>query len=172
MPPCALGENVPSATGGFVPSIDTREISTQVLVNNGETVVLGGVYVTEQREVDSKVPILGDLPGVGANLQDHLQLRLIYRVSGVETLNQRVASLWGKARIALEYAISRSGPMSMSPSQLGAFAKSDPDRATANLFARYEFSEKVTLFGEAKFSRTEAYSESQPTFDFFLWLFW
>ena len=61
-----VGENVPSATGGFVPSIDTRKVQTQVLVGNGETVVLGGIYETERREVDSKVPILGDLPGVGA----------------------------------------------------------------------------------------------------------
>ncbi|MEM6638529.1 MAG: type IV pilus secretin PilQ [Pseudomonadota bacterium] len=61
-----VGENVPSATGGFVPSIDTREVQTQVIVNNGETVVLGGIYETENREVNSKVPVLGDLPGVGA----------------------------------------------------------------------------------------------------------
>ena len=61
----AVGELVPSATGGFVPSIDTREVVTQVLVDNGETVVLGGVYETERRESQSKVPILGDLPGLG-----------------------------------------------------------------------------------------------------------
>ncbi len=60
-----VGEEVPSATGGFVPSIDTRNVITQVLVNNGETVVLGGVYETEEREVYSKVPILGDIPGLG-----------------------------------------------------------------------------------------------------------
>lgn len=60
-----VGEEVPSATGGFVPSIDTRNVMTQVLVNNGETVVLGGVYETEEREVYSKVPILGDIPGLG-----------------------------------------------------------------------------------------------------------
>ncbi|MEO1330466.1 MAG: GMC family oxidoreductase N-terminal domain-containing protein [Pseudomonadota bacterium] len=77
-------------------------------------------------------PVL-DAPGVGADLQDHLQLRCIYRVDGVETLNQRAKSLWGKARIALEYALWRTGPMSMAPSQLGAFAKSDPKVATANL---------------------------------------
>ena len=61
----SVGEQVPSATGGFVPSIDTNEVVTQVLVNNGETVVLGGIYVTERREVDSKVPYLGDVPVLG-----------------------------------------------------------------------------------------------------------
>jgi len=61
-----VGELVPSATGGFVPSIDTRAIETQVLVRDGQTVVLGGIYETEQRETVSKVPVLGDLPGIGA----------------------------------------------------------------------------------------------------------
>jgi type IV pilus assembly protein PilQ len=56
---------VPSATGGFVPSIDTREITTQVLVNDGQTVVLGGILETERRETEQKVPFLGDIPGLG-----------------------------------------------------------------------------------------------------------
>ncbi len=73
------------------------------------------------------------LPGVGENLQDHLQIRAVFRVSGARTLNTLAASLWGKARIGLEYAVSRSGPMSMAPSQLGAFTRSDPDRAWPNL---------------------------------------
>jgi type IV pilus assembly protein PilQ len=60
-----VGENVPSATGGFVPSIDTREISTQVLVNDGQTVVLGGIMETERRDTVNKVPYLGDIPGLG-----------------------------------------------------------------------------------------------------------
>ena len=60
-----VGELVPSATGGFVPSIDTRAIETQVLVRDGQTVVLGGIYETEQRETINKVPILGDIPGLG-----------------------------------------------------------------------------------------------------------
>ncbi len=60
-----VGEVVPSATGGFVPSIDTRQVVTQVLVNNGETVVLGGIYETTRREVSTMVPVLGSLPVVG-----------------------------------------------------------------------------------------------------------
>jgi type IV pilus assembly protein PilQ len=60
-----VGEFVPSATGGLVPSIDTRSVVTQVLVNDGETVVLGGIFETERRETENKVPVLGDLPGVG-----------------------------------------------------------------------------------------------------------
>jgi type IV pilus assembly protein PilQ len=61
----SVGEIVPSATGGFVPSIDTRSVETQVLVNDGETVVLGGIYETETRDTVQKVPLLGDIPGLG-----------------------------------------------------------------------------------------------------------
>ncbi len=60
-----VGQNVPSATGGFIPSIDTREINTQVLVDNGQTVVLGGIYETERGKSVTKVPFLGDIPGLG-----------------------------------------------------------------------------------------------------------
>jgi len=73
------------------------------------------------------------LPGVGGNLQDHLQIRCAYKVDGIATLNTRAGSLWGKAMIGLEYALSRSGPMSMAPSQLGVFTKSNERFATANL---------------------------------------
>ncbi|PWE32215.1 choline dehydrogenase [Maritimibacter sp. 55A14] len=74
-----------------------------------------------------------ELPGVGQNLQDHLQLRCAFRVSGVKTLNQQAGSLAGKLGIALEYALKRSGPMSMAPSQLGAFTRSDPALETPDL---------------------------------------
>jgi len=73
------------------------------------------------------------LPGVGAHLQDHLQIRAVFAVEGVTTLNTRARTLWGKALIALEYAARRSGPMSMAPSQLGAFAKSYAGRSHPNL---------------------------------------
>jgi choline dehydrogenase-like flavoprotein len=70
---------------------------------------------------------------VGENLQDHLQLRMAYKVRGAKTLNTMANSWWGQAKIGLQYALTRSGPMSMSPSQLGAFARSGPDVARADL---------------------------------------
>ena len=73
------------------------------------------------------------LAGVGANLQDHLQIRAVYSVDGVKTLNTMASSWWGKAKIGLEYAARRTGPMSMAPSQLGAFTRSDPQRPHPNL---------------------------------------
>jgi len=79
------------------------------------------------------VEVQHDLPGVGANLQDHLQIRSVYKVKNAKTLNTLANNWWGKAKIGLEYALSRSGPMSMSPSQLGAFTKSDPSQKWANI---------------------------------------
>ena len=74
-----------------------------------------------------------DAPGVGGNLQDHLQLRMVYKVQGVKTLNMMAGNLLGRMQIGLQYALFQSGPMSMAPSQLGAFARSDPGQATPNL---------------------------------------
>ena len=73
------------------------------------------------------------LAGVGKNLQDHLQLRTIYKVEGTKTLNTMASNLFGKAMIGLEYALKRSGPMSMAPSQLGVFTKSNPQREHSNI---------------------------------------
>ena len=79
------------------------------------------------------IAVANDAPGVGANLQDHLQIRSVYKVQGVTTLNTQASTLWGKAKIALEYALKRTGPMSMSPSQLGAFTRSDPAQPYPNI---------------------------------------
>ena len=79
------------------------------------------------------IEVVHDLPGVGENLQDHLQIRAVFKVNNARTLNMLANSLSGKARIALEYALKRSGPMSMSPSQLGAFSRSDEGQPHANL---------------------------------------
>jgi choline dehydrogenase len=79
------------------------------------------------------IEVLLDAPGVGANLQDHLQIRAVYKISDAPTLNVLASSLYGKARIGLEYLFKRSGPMSMAPSQLGAFTRSSPGHEWPNL---------------------------------------
>ena len=79
------------------------------------------------------VPVVHELPGVGENLQDHLQIRAVFKVNGVPTLNAIASTLWGKAKIGLEYAMFRTGPMSMAPSQLGAFTRSSPDHEWPNI---------------------------------------
>ena len=83
--------------------------------------------------IGAGVPVRHELPGVGENLHDHLQIRTVYGVSNTVTLNRRANSLIGKAAMALEYLLFRTGPLTMPPSQLGAFAKSEADRATPNL---------------------------------------
>jgi choline dehydrogenase len=79
------------------------------------------------------IEVMADLPGVGANLQDHLQIRSVYKVQGARTLNQLASTPWGKARIGLEYLLRRTGPMSMAPSQLGAFTRSSPELEWPNI---------------------------------------
>ncbi len=79
------------------------------------------------------IPVALDKPGVGENLQDHLQLRLIFKISGVKTLNMMYKSLFGRAAMVLDYAFRRRGPLSMAPSQLGLFTRSDPRRERANI---------------------------------------
>ena len=74
-----------------------------------------------------------DSPGVGGNLQDHLQIRAVYSVKNTRTLNTLANSLWGKAMIGVEYLLRRTGPMSMAPSQLGAFTRSSPAHAWPNV---------------------------------------
>jgi len=79
------------------------------------------------------IPVVLDKPGVGENLQDHLQLRLIYKVNGIKTLNATYRSLFGRALMGLQYALLRRGPLTMAPSQLGLFTRSDPHRERANI---------------------------------------
>jgi choline dehydrogenase len=79
------------------------------------------------------IPLVHASAGVGENLQDHLQLRMIMKVRGTRTLNTLAGGWLGKARIGAQYLLKRSGPMSMAPSQLGAFAMSDPGQARPNV---------------------------------------
>ena len=79
------------------------------------------------------IPLIHELKGVGENLHDHLQIRSVYEVQNTITLNQRINSFFGKIKMGLEYFIFKTGPLTMPPSQLGAFAKSDPSQITANM---------------------------------------
>ncbi len=90
---------------------------------------IGPAALLQQHRVD----VVIDAPGVGSNLQDHLQIRAVFKVTGVKTLNTQANSFWGKAMIGLEYVLKRSGPMSMAPSQLGAFARSDAAQPYPNI---------------------------------------
>jgi choline dehydrogenase-like flavoprotein len=101
-------------------------------IGSPQIMQLSGIGPAEVLKV-AGVPVTHELKGVGENLQDHLQIRCAFKVSGVRTLNETSQHLWHKAGIGLEYVLKRTGPMSMAPSQLGTFAKSDPSRETANL---------------------------------------
>jgi choline dehydrogenase len=79
------------------------------------------------------IPVVCEAPGVGENLQDHLQLRLIFKVTGLPTLNGQAGRLFGKAMMALDYALRRRGGLTMAPSQLGGFTRSSPEFATPNI---------------------------------------
>jgi choline dehydrogenase len=101
-------------------------------IGSVQILLLSGVGPAAQLQ-EFGIPVILDKPGVGENLQDHLQLRLIYQVTGVKTLNETYHSLFGRAGMGLDYAIRRRGPLTMAPSQLGLFTRSDPSRERANL---------------------------------------
>src|SRR5262249_3605072 len=96
-------------------------------IGSPHLLLLSGIWPAAQLS-EHGVPIVLDRPGVGKNLQDHLQLRAIFKVSGVKTLNTLYHSLLGRIGMGLEYALLRSGPLTMAPSQLGLFTRSDPSR--------------------------------------------
>jgi choline dehydrogenase len=101
-------------------------------IGSTQTLLLSGVGPAAQLQ-QFGIPVVLDKPGVGENLQDHLQLRLIYKVTGIKTLNEMYASRFGRAQIFLDYAFRRRGPLTMAPSQLGIVTRSDPTRERANL---------------------------------------
>ncbi|ATG45639.1 GMC family oxidoreductase [Phaeobacter piscinae] len=101
-------------------------------VNSPQILQLSGIGPAELLK-EHGIDVVMDQPFVGENLQDHLQIRAVFKVKGTKTMNTLANSMVGKAKIGLEYLFKRSGPMSMSPSQLGAFTRSDPSRSHANL---------------------------------------
>jgi choline dehydrogenase len=127
------GVEVWTGAGGYVRATAKHAVilcagsigSPQILQLSG----LGPASLLKEHGID---PVI-DLPGVGANLQDHLQIRSVFKVQGVQTLNTLANSWWGKAKIGMEYVFKRSGPMSMAPSQLGAFTRSSPEQPFTNI---------------------------------------
>ncbi len=101
-------------------------------INSPHLLMLSGIGPAAQLSQHG-IPVLLDKPGVGQNLHDHLQLRMIFKVSGVKTLNETYASLLQRAGMGLDYLLRRRGPMTMAPSQLGAFARSDRTQDRANI---------------------------------------
>ena len=101
-------------------------------IGSPQLMLLSGVGPAEHLR-ERGIAVVADRPGVGANLQDHLQLRMIYKVEGIKTLNERYYAPLGLTRMLMEYALFRRGPLTMAPSQLGLFTRSDPDQERANL---------------------------------------
>ncbi len=111
----------------------TREVILAAgAVNSPKLLQLSGIGPADLLRAHG-IEVVADLPGVGANLQDHLQLRTVWKVTGAKTLNTMSQTLLGKAGIALEYALKRTGPMSAAPSQLGVFTRSRPGLNHANI---------------------------------------
>lgn len=134
------GEEQPRCTGAVVNrdglSINVSAQKEVVLsagaINSPQILQLSGIGSAKLLKSHG-IDVVLDAPYVGENLQDHLQIRAVYKVKGTRTLNTLANSLLGKLKIGLEYVLKRSGPMSMSPSQLGAFTRSDPSQTHANL---------------------------------------
>jgi choline dehydrogenase-like flavoprotein len=101
-------------------------------IGSAQLLLLSGVGPAEDLQPLGISCVL-DKPGVGRNLQDHLQVRLIYKVTGAKTLNETYHSRFGRAGMMIEYALRRTGPLTMAPSQLGIFTRSDPSRERANI---------------------------------------
>ena len=130
--------------GGRATGVVYRVGGQKRMARAGEVVLAAGAVGSPQllelsgigdgaRLADLGIPVLQHLPGVGENLQDHLQIRPVFKVEGVRTLNVDYRSLWKRAAMGVEYALFRTGPLTMAPSQLGAFTRSSPDYATPNL---------------------------------------
>lgn len=134
-----------SLTEAGAPGVEFIKSGKRFIVRPGRETILsagsiGSIQILQRSGIgpgesltEAGIPIVRDVPGVGRNLQDHLQQRAIYGVSGVKTLNETYHSLFGRAAMGLDYALFRRGPLTMAPSQLGIFTKSDPSRTRANI---------------------------------------
>ncbi len=127
-----IGAELIGKAGTFTVRASRELILSAGAIGTPQLLQLSGIgprFLLEKQGIETT----RELQGVGANLQDHLQIRAVFKVSGAKTLNTLANSWWGKAAIAMEYALSRTGPMSMAPSQLGIFTKSRPELEHANI---------------------------------------
>jgi choline dehydrogenase len=129
---CAVGVEFTHNNESFFAEAHIETILSGGAINSPQLLQLSGIGPTELLRQHG-IPFLHSMPGVGENLQDHLQLRAAFKVKGVKTLNDWYHRWYGPAQMALQYALFRKGPLTMAPSQLGAFAKSDPSQKTANI---------------------------------------
>ncbi len=131
--PRATGVQVLDSAGGSEQIQASREVLLAAgSIGSPQILQLSGIG-PEPLLQQNGIQIVRALPGVGENLQDHLQIRMIYKVNNTKTLNARTRNIFGKAAMALEYLLFKTGPLTMPPSQLGAFAKSDPSQLSANI---------------------------------------
>jgi choline dehydrogenase len=127
------GVELQPARGAAVPVYAGREVVLAAgAIGTPQLLQLSGIG-PRALLAEHGIALRHELPGVGENLQDHLQIRAVFAVQGVPTLNTIANRWWGKAMIGLQYLLTQSGPMSMAPSQLGAFARSDAAREWPNL---------------------------------------
>ena len=129
----ATGVALRSRSGRVTARAHGQTILAAGAVGSPHLLQLSGIGPRAAHLAAHGVDVVHALPGVGANLHDHLQIRSIYKVSGARTLNGRARSWFGKAAMAAEYALFRTGPLTMPPSQLGAFAMSDAEQASPNI---------------------------------------
>jgi choline dehydrogenase len=120
--------------GGQVKRVRARRevILAAGAIGSPQLMLLSGIGPADQLR-QFGIPIVHDRPGVGGNLSDHLQVRLIHKITGAKTLNTVYNSFWGRIGMYLDYALFRRGPLTMAPAQIGLFAKSDPGRDRANV---------------------------------------
>jgi len=129
----AQGVDVLRGGAAALPVLATREVVLAAgAVGTPQLLQLSGVGRGEWLHAHGVAPQL-ELPGVGENLQDHLQIRAVFAVQGVRTLNTLANSWLGKVQIGLQYLLTRSGPMSMAPSQLGCFTRSSAEHEWPNV---------------------------------------
>ena len=129
----ATGVEIRRADGSTAVALARREVVLAAgAIGSPQLLQLSGIGPGELLQSHG-IPVVHALPGVGENLHDHLQVRMMYKVRNVRTLNERANSLLGKGLMGLEYLLFRTGPLTMPPSQLGAFARSDPSQPSANI---------------------------------------